>query len=253
MTQAGKVVLITGAGSGIGAAVARALAQPGAALCLHARGADDASRRAMAAVLADARAAGALAYEVYADLSLPGAGAEVVQTCVAHFGRIDQLVSNAGHASKKGLADAGSQELLAAVQSMAGALLELAAAARPHLCESPCAAIVLTSSFVAHRFRPGELYPLTAAAKAAAEALAMSLAAELAEYGVTVNCVVPGYTLKDPGRYPASDWQHRLPKPPLGRFAEPADVAGAVQYLLGESARHVTGQRLGVDGGLRLG
>src|SRR5699024_10190966 len=141
---------------------------------------------------------GAHANIYYADLNEAGAGHNVVAHTTETFGQLDQIVSNAGHASKKNLQNASSQELLAAVQNMAGALLEITQAARPQLQQSSQASIVLTSSFVAHRFRPTELYPLTAAAKAAAEALAMSLAAELAPLGINVNSVVPGYTLKDP-------------------------------------------------------
>src|SRR5690625_6124435 len=109
--------------------------------------------------------------------------------------------------------ESSQQELLAAVKNMAGALLEIAQTARPHLQHSPHASIVLTSCFVAHRFRPTELYPLTAGAKAAAEALAMSLAAELAPLGINVNSVVPGYTLKVPNRHAAAAWHERLTTP----------------------------------------
>ncbi len=248
-----RVVLITGATSGIGAAVARALAGNNVSLLLHGRGADSTSKDALEQVAAEARALGASTQTCHADLANPGAGATIVDQCVKHFGRLDQLVSNAGHASKKPLTDATPAELMASVQSMAAAFLELAQAARPHLAESAAASVVLTSSFVAHRYTPGELYPITAAAKAAAESLAMSLAAEFSASNITVNCVVPGYTLKDPSRYPASNWQDQLAKPPLGRFGLPADVAGAVRFLLGPDARYITGQKLAVDGGLQLG
>lgn len=248
-----RVVLVTGATSGIGAAVARALADSHTTLLLHGRGADTASRQAMERVRADVQAQGSRAEAVYLDLTQPGAGAQLVQQCLDHFGRLDQIVSNAGHASRTPLSEASLPDLMTSMQSMAGAFFELTQAARPALQDSNMGSIVLTSSFVAHRYRHDELFPITAAAKSAAESLAMSLAAELAPSGITVNCVVPGYTLKDPNRYPASDWQTRLPKPPLGRFGEPADVAGAVQFLLGPQARYITGQRLAIDGGLQLG
>jgi len=248
-----KVILITGSGSGIGAAIARELAAPGTCLQLHARGNDAASRQSMQATYDFLSSKGATANIHYADLNDAGSGHALVKQTVDTFGQLDQVVSNAGHASKKSLHEASRQELLAAVENMAGALLEIAQAARPHLQHSPHASIVLTSSFVAHRFRPTELYPLTAAAKAAAEALAMSLAAELAPLGINVNSVVPGYTLKDPNRHAASDWQERLTPPPLGRFGSPEDIAGAVAFLLSEKARYITGQKLAVDGGLCLG
>lgn len=248
-----RVILITGAGSGIGAAIARTLASEHTSLLLHSRGADDSSKQAMQQVLDSVRALGAKAECYFADLNEPQQAKRIVEACVQAFGTVDQVVSNAGHASKKNLQEASSHDLAEAVQSMAGAFLELVQAARPYLEKSSCGSIVLTSSFVAHRFKPGELYPLTAAAKATAEALAMSLAAELAATGVTVNCVLPGYTLKDSQRYPHVDWQNRLPMPPLGRFGQPDDVAGAVAYLLSSHARYVTGQKLSIDGGLRLG
>lgn len=248
-----RVVVITGAASGIGAAIARELASADVSLVLHSRGADPESRQSMERVLSDVQSQGACAQVCYADLSQPGAGSSIINHCVQHFGRVDQLVSNAGHASKKDLHTASCSDLAAAVQSMAGAFMELVQASRDYLVQSSCGSIVLTSSFVAHRYKPDELYPLTAAAKAAAESLAMTLAAELSSSGVTVNCVVPGYTLKDTSRHPAPAWQERLPKPPLGRFAHANDIAGAVSFLLSSKARYITGQRLAVDGGLQLG
>ncbi|MFX1763763.1 SDR family oxidoreductase [Paraburkholderia sp. A1RI-2L] len=80
-------------------------------------------------------------------------------------------------------------------------------------------------------------------------------AAELAPHGVTVNCVAPGYTRKDAGPSPenAPAWAHAAKATPLGRVAEPADIAELIAFLRSDAARHITGQTIHVDGGLTLG
>ncbi|WP_224018136.1 SDR family oxidoreductase, partial [Paraburkholderia tropica] len=80
-------------------------------------------------------------------------------------------------------------------------------------------------------------------------------AAELAPHGVSVNCVAPGYTRKDAGPTPenAPAWARAAEATPLGRVADPADVAELIAFLLSDAARHITGQTIHVDGGLTLG
>jgi 3-oxoacyl-[acyl-carrier protein] reductase len=138
---------------------------------------------------------------------------------------------------------------------MPGAFLEIANAALASLSASARGRVVVVSSFVAHRFRKGELFPASAAAKAALEALAKSLAVQLASTGTTVNVVVPGFTRKDEGKLGA------LPRSaaelakanPQGRLALPEEIAATIAFLLSDEAAHITGATLSVDGGLTLG
>ncbi|MFY7959019.1 MAG: SDR family oxidoreductase, partial [Elsteraceae bacterium] len=116
--------------------------------------------------------------------------------------------------------------------------------------------VVAISSFVAHVFRPDvTLFPVSAAAKAGLEAMVRSLAVTLAPQGVTVNCVSPGFTRKDSTGHSAlssDQWRAVTERIPLGRLAEPDDIAAAVAYLTGKEAGYVTGQTLHVNGGLSI-
>ncbi len=250
-----RVVLITGAGSGIGAALARRLAAPGVSLMLHARGADEASRARLAEVAQTCETHGALCATACADLAETLAAARLIDTTLERFGALDQLVANAGHARRQTLAELDADALADAFAAMPAAFAALVRTARPALLRSARGRVVAVSSFVAHRYRADAPFAATAAAKAALESLAKTAAAELAPHGVSVNCVAPGYTRKDAGPTPenAPAWARAAEATPLGRVADPADVAELIAFLLSDAARHITGQTIHVDGGLTLG
>jgi NAD(P)-dependent dehydrogenase (short-subunit alcohol dehydrogenase family) len=248
MAERGRVVLVTGAASGIGAAVCRRLAAPGLFLVVHTRRNEAGAWRVAEA----ARAAGAEAEVMLGDLAAPDVPAALVAGVVARFGGLDVLVSNAGFADRtrtEALTDAAFARSLDAIQ---WAFLRLARAAVPHLRTG--ARVVAVSSFVAHAFRTDvATFPASAAAKAGVEALVRALAIELAPAGVTVNAVVPGFIRKDAGAHAALDAataQRQVEKIPLGRLGLPDEVAAAVSFLVSADAAYITGQALHVDGGL---
>ena len=245
-----RAILITGAASGIGAAVCRALAGPGVAILLHTRR----NRDAVEAVAAQVRAAGARADVALGDLAEPGVAAALVAQAVACFGGLDVLVSNAGFADRTPLSELSDAAMALSMQAIHGAFFRLVRAAIPHVRAERHPRIVAVSSFAAHVFRPGvTLFPASAAAKAALEALVRATAIELAPRGVTVNAVVPGFIRKDSGAHRAIDpavLAKQVERIPLGRVGLPEDVAAAVAFLASPAAGYITGQLLHVDGGL---
>ena len=253
MSEAGidRVVLITGAASGIGAATARRLAGARTALVLTTR----ANAEGLEVVATNAEASGALVERHLGDLTDPGTAEHLVALALERFGRLDQLVSNAGRAQKARFGEIATADFTAALALNALPFAALVTAALPALETSDWGRVVAVSSFVAHDIGiNGTLFPATAAGKGALEALARNLAFQLAPTGVTVNCVAPGFTRKDGGHAalaPAA-WEAAARATPSGRIAEPDDIAAAIGFLLSRDARHITGQILRVDGGLSL-
>lgn len=247
------VTLITGASSGIGAAIAQKIAAPGQTLFLHARGGHKVE--SLDSVAQTAREQGAEVDTILFDLSEKNAGTHIVNRVIARCQRLDRIVSNAGFAVHAPVGEVTRQALDQSHQVMTGAFFDMVSVALPALKKSTCGRIVITSSFVVDQM-PGErLFPVTAAAKGALDSLARTLAVQLARDGITVNSVAPGFTQKDSSGHSAlsqESWAQAAALTPNRRLATPADIAVAVAFFLSQEARHITGQTLRVDGGLSL-
>lgn len=237
---AGKAAIITGAGSGIGAAAASLFAAEGA--------------QVLAVDLPGRIAANPAYKKLEADISAAAAPGEIVAAAIAAFGRLDILFNNAGVASSVPAVDLSDEEWDRINSVNLRAVFRLSRAAIPHLVQSPAGRIINTASVMAE----GTDYGLAAycASKAGVGGLTRSLALELGKHGVTANYLLPGAirtgmtsALWDARPDVAEIWAK---KSVLRRLGAPEDLARAALFLASDDASFITGQGLAVDGGMRL-
>lgn len=245
----GQAAVVTGASSGLGVIIARALAAQGCAVVVAAR------REPQLVELADVIAAeGGRAIAVPCDVRDPAHAGELVHRCVAAFGRLDGAVANAGIAGG-GPAESESTERFAEVMTVnVTAAANLAGAAAQHLIRAGHGGwVILQSSILGRRAGTGPGVAAYTASKGAIEQLTRELARQWAPHGIRVNALSPGYfptemnapMVAAPGRL-----EQLVSRIPLGRAGEPADLAGAVAFLASDAARYVTGHILAIDGGM---
>lgn len=242
----GSVALVTGAGRGIGRAIALALAQVGVSVALVAR-----SHHELSAVEAEVLGSGGRALAIAADITAEGIAEELVGRAEGHFGPLDILVNAAGispvyvRTERMAIADWD-----AVMNTNLRAAFLLCQAAGRGMLERRKGAIVNVASIGALVALPR--LAAYCAAKGGLVALTRVLAVEWADRGVRVNAVAPAYvrTAMTQGleAHPTLGPQ-LIAQTPMGRLGEPSEVASAVVYLVSSGASYITGQTLYVDGG----
>ena len=246
MDLSNKVALVTGSARGIGRAIALKLAEVGANVAVN----DIASAgEALEGVVKEIESLGRQSMAVTADVSSSEDVARMVESVVSKFGRIDILVNNAG-VTRDGLVMRMSDEDWNTVLNvdLKSAFLCTRAVLRAML-KQRWGRIVSIASIVGIHGNAGQAN--YSAAKAGVIAFTKSVAKEVASRGITVNAVAPGYIdTKMTQSLDEEQSQELLKRVPLGYAGTPRDVAEAVAFLASEEARYITGQVIGVDGGM---
>jgi 3-oxoacyl-[acyl-carrier protein] reductase len=256
MRFAGKVALVTGAGGGLGAVYAGALAREGAAVV-----AVDRRAEAVEAAAATIRAAGGKCRAVTADLTDPEAVDRMVAVTLEEHGRLDILINNAGGGSSTAtnagnIEEEGPASWAELVDgNLKSAFLCTRAAARP-MKRQRYGKIVNISSRSARITDPSvHQSPAYACAKTAVLGLTRFAARELGPFNITVNCLVPSLTLSGPvlqaywDRMTPAAQARFLDQVALGRLPRPEELASAVLFLASDESSYITGVALDCNGG----
>lgn len=240
------IALVTGASRGIGRAIAERLAADhGAKLLLVYRSREDEAEAAKAACVE----AGGEAEIHRADVSDPAEAAAAVEACVTRFGGLDVLVNNAGVTADKLALMMDDDEWHRVLRTNLDGVFYTARAAAKQMLRQRGGRIVNLSSISGRRPNKGQVN--YAASKGGVEAFTRALAVELAPKKITVNAVAPGIIETEMSQRIRDAADKELKKLiPMRRYGQPAEIAAAVSFLAGPDAGYITGQVLGIDGGL---
>jgi 3-oxoacyl-[acyl-carrier protein] reductase len=244
----GKVVLITGASRGIGAAAAKRLAQGGASVVVNYLKSRDQATEVLKAV--ENEGAGGMVWQ--ADVTDRTQVDKMAQAVRENFGAVDILVNNAFFPFKVAPLDQMSwKDLEEATSKELGALHNCVQTFVPGMIEKKKGKIIVISTRLAQQ--PLPRMGAYAAAKAALESIANTLAIELGPSGIAVNIVTPAFTLTDASTIMSEEFKERVRKSrPLQKHLYPEDVAGTIAFLAGDESDMLTGSNILVTGGSHL-
>jgi 3-oxoacyl-[acyl-carrier protein] reductase len=240
----GKVALVTGAGAGIGKAIACLFAAHGARVVTAEIRGEEGER-----TVAEIAAAGGEALAVETDVRDPEQVARAVASAEARFGGLDVLVNNAGGTFQSPFLETSEKGWDALIRTNLKSVLHCTRAAAPRLIARGGGSIVNVVSIEGVRAAP--LYAPYAACKAAVISFTQTMALELAPHRIRVNAIAPDLCLTEGLRamVSADALRSHAHIVPLGRAADPAEIAGPAVFLASELAAYVTGTTLHVDGG----
>ena len=239
----GKVAVVTGANTGIGQAIALALAQAGADIAAV-------GRTPAEETAARVDALGRRAEVIPADLSTIDPVQRVVDQTLERLGRLDILVNNAGIIRRADAVDFSEEDWDAVIDTNLKSVFFLAQAAGRHMIAQGAGKIINIASMLT--FQGGIRVPSYTAAKSGVGGLTKLLANEWAGKGVQVNAIAPGYIATNNTAALQADQtrnQAILNRIPAGRWGDPQDLGGAAIFLASQASNYVTGHILAVDGG----
>jgi 3-oxoacyl-[acyl-carrier protein] reductase len=243
----GKVAIVTGAGRNIGRAIALALAEGGASVVVNAR-----SNRAEAdAVAREVEGKGCKALVHIGDVADAKAVQAMADAALKHFGRVDILVNNAALRREKSFAEMSYAEWREIMDVTLDGTFHCVKACLPALKKSGTGTIVNIGGLSAHTGARDRAHVVTA--KAGIIGFTRALAHDLADDGITVNCVVPGLIGTPRPKDKPEPAHHLTHQTITGERGRPEDVAATVRFLCGPGARYINGQAIHTNGGAYLG
>ena len=242
MDLANRVAIVTGSARGIGRAIALKLAEAGATVVVS----DIAEAEPVAEEI---RAMNRKSLAVSADVSSSSDVAKMVETTISTYGRIDILVNNAGITRDHYIVRMSEEDWDTVLNVNLKSVFLCTKAVLPHMSKQNWGRIISISSIVGIVGNIGQAN--YASSKAGVIGFTRTLAKEVASRSITVNAIAPGFIDTPMTQQLKEEWRQEIMKRiPLGYFGSPQDVAEAVAFLASEKARYITGQVLGVDGGM---
>ena len=240
-----RVALVTGASTGLGAAISVALAEAGAQVSCHG------NTRSPESTCDRIQSAGGVAHAISGDLSKAETARSLVEQTLERFGRIDILVNNAGTIRRAPAVDYSDDDWATVIEVNLSSVFRLSQLVGKQMLERQRGGkIVNIASLLS--FQGGITVPAYAASKGGVAQLTKALANEWARFGINVNAIAPGYMrTSNTAALQADETRNRqiLERIPAGRWGEPEDLAGAAVFLCSSASDYVNGYVLVVDGG----
>jgi 3-oxoacyl-[acyl-carrier protein] reductase len=242
-----KVALVTGGSRGIGREISKKLAANGYYVFVnYNRGSD-----AAAETVKECESVGGKAEIIGFDVAQSEAVNTALDAIKTKVGRLDILVNNAGISKDGLLLRFKDEDWMQTIATNLSGAFYCARAAAKLIMKSPAGRIINVSSITAEMGNPGQAAYVSS--KAGLIGLTKSMAKELASRGVTVNCITPGFIETEmTGKLNEDQKKNYLQGIPLGRFGAAAEVADLVNFLAGEGSAYITGQVIGINGGLYM-